>query len=118
MRVHQVRASSQIALVFFGQTVGGAICLMTWLGTCLLGLAVVFCSVPGPLQSVQRAEFWESFLLFNLLDVDSLGVVRHVGRLLDGNVGSRPAELVKDGDLIQLIGRMLRIQGFRHGSDC
>ena len=39
------------------------------------------------------------------LGVDHLGVVRHVGRLLDGNVGSRPAELVKDGDLILLIGR-------------
>ena len=31
-----------------------------------------------------------SFLLF----------VRHVGRLLEGNVGSRPVELVKDGDLV------------------
>ena len=28
-----------------------------------------FCSVPGPLQSVQRAEFWRSFLLFKLLMV-------------------------------------------------
>ena len=26
--------------------------------------------------------------------------MRHVGRLLDGKVGSRPAELVKDGDLV------------------
>ena len=33
--------------------------------------------------------------------------MRHVGRLLDGNVGSRPAELVKDGDLNLLIGRIL-----------
>ena len=32
----------------------------------------------------------------------------HVGRLLDGNVGSRPAELVKDGDLVLLIDRMLQ----------
>ena len=46
------------------------------------------------------------------LGVDNLGVVRHVGRLLDGNVGSRPAELVKDGDLILLIGRMLRHRGW------
>ena len=43
--------------------------------------------------------------------VDNLSVVRHVGRLLDGNVTSRPAELVKDGDLITLIGRMLRLRG-------
>ena len=46
-----------------------------------------------------------SFLLFGLLMV-FLSVVRLVGRLLDGNVGSRPAELVKDGDLVLLIGRI------------
>ena len=40
-----------------------------------------------------------------------MGVVRHVGRLLDGNGGSRPAELVKDGDLILLTGRMLHLRG-------
>ena len=34
-----------------------------------------------------------------------------VGRLLDGHVGSRLAELVKDGDLILLICRMLRLGG-------
>ena len=36
-----------------------------------------------------------------------MGVVRHVGGLLDGSVGSRPPELVNDGDLVLLIGRML-----------
>ena len=40
------------------------------------------------------------------LGVDNLGVVRHVGRMLDGNVGSLPPELVKDGDLIVLISRI------------
>ena len=73
-----------------------------------------FCSVPGPLQTVQRAEFWRFILALQAADgvhlgVVSLGVVRHVGRLLDGNVGSRPPELVKDGDLILLLGRMLRL---------
>ena len=34
-----------------------------------------------------------------------------MGRLLDGIVGSCPAELVKDGDLILLIGRMLEMRG-------
>ena len=32
------------------------------------------------------------------LGVDNLGVVRHVGRLLDGKTASRPAVLVKDGE--------------------
>ena len=37
------------------------------------------------------------------LGVDNLAVVRHVGRLLDGKTASRPAELVKDGDLILIL---------------
>ena len=70
-----------------------------------------FCSVPGPLQSVQRAEMWGVILALQSSDaahlkVDNLGVVRHVGRLLDGRHGSFPFERVKDGDLLLLIGRM------------
>ena len=45
------------------------------------------------------------------LGVDNLGVVRHVGRLLDGRPGSIPFELLKDGDLLLLIDRMLRLRG-------
>ena len=75
-----------------------------------------FCSVPGPLQSVQRAEFWGVILALQGNDGvhrgdHNLGVVRHVGRLLDGKTASRPAELVEDGDLILLIERMLRLRG-------
>ena len=48
-----------------------------------------FCSVPGPLQSVQRAELWGVILALQSsgavhLGVDNLNVVRHVGCLLDG----------------------------------
>ena len=75
-----------------------------------------FISVPGALQSVQRAEMWGVLLALQSsgvvhLDVDNLGVVRHVGRLLDGRHGSVPFELVKDGDLLLLIERMLRLRG-------
>ena len=45
------------------------------------------------------------------LGVDSLSVVRHFGRLLDGHHGSVPFELVKDGDLLFLIQRMLHLRG-------
>ena len=45
------------------------------------------------------------------LGVDSHGVVRHVGRLLDGHHGSAPFELVSDGDLLLLIDRTLRLGG-------
>ena len=37
------------------------------------------------------------------LGVDNLGVVRHVGRLLDGRHGFVQFELVKDGDLFLLV---------------
>ena len=71
-----------------------------------------FCSVLGRLQSVQRAEMWGVILTLQTsravhLGVDSLGVVRHVGRLLDGRHGSVPFELVNDGDLLLVIERML-----------
>ena len=46
------------------------------------------------------------------LGVDNLTVVRHVGRLLDGHHGSVLFELVKDGDLLLLIDRMLLLKGF------
>ena len=90
--------------------------MMIWVGTWPLGLAVVFVSVPGPLQSVHKAEFWEVILALQAADgvhpgVDNLGAVRRVGRLLDGNVGSRAGGLVTDGDLIFFIGRMLRLRG-------
>ena len=75
-----------------------------------------FCSVPGSLQSVQRAEMWGAILALQSsgavhLGVDNLGVVRHVGRLLDDHPGSVPFELVKDGDLLLFIDRMLHLRG-------
>ena len=44
-------------------------------------------------------------------DAVHVGVVRHVGRLLDGGQRSRPFELVTDGDLLLLISRMLDLRG-------
>ena len=75
-----------------------------------------FCSVPGPLQSVQRAEMWGVILALQAsgavhLGVDNPGVVRHVGRFFDGYRGPKPFELVNDGDLLLLIDRMLQQRG-------
>ena len=81
----------------------------------VVGACRGFCSVPGPLQSVQRAKFWGVILALQATDgvhlgADNLGVARHVGRLLDGKTASRPAELVEDGDLILPIETMLRLR--------
>ena len=75
-----------------------------------------YCSVPGPSQSVQRAELWGVILALQAscgvhLGVDNLNVVRHVGRLLDGGPRVRPFEIVKDGDLLCLVDRMLQLRG-------
>ena len=75
-----------------------------------------FVSVPGPLQTVQRAELWGVILALQSnqavhVGVDNLGVVRHVSRLLDGLPPSIPLELVTDGDLLVLIRRMIDLRG-------
>ena len=63
-----------------------------------------------------EAELWGVILALQASDgihvgVDNLGVVRHVGRILDDKLHSRPLELLPDRDLLFLIGRMLRIRG-------
>ena len=70
-----------------------------------------FVSVPGSLQTVQRAVLCLQSSDAVHVGVDNLGVVRHVGRLLNGHHGSTPSELVTDGDLLVLIDRMLHLRG-------
>ena len=77
---------------------------------------VGFSSLPGPLQTVQRAEFWSVVFALQAtnavhLGVDNLNVVRHVGRLLKGLSSVRPLELVDDGDLIILIRKVHSFSG-------
>ena len=72
--------------------------------------------VPVPLQTVQRAELWGSFLLFSLLMLFMWGLTVLV---LFGMLGvcwmvvivATPLELVTDGDLLLLIERMLQLRG-------
>ena len=79
---------------------------------------VLYDSVRGPLQSVQRAELWGVILALQCssavhLGVDNLNVVRHVSRILDGRVACRPSELTFDGDLLIVIERMIQQRGVR-----
>ena len=81
----------------------------------VVGTCRGLCSVLGPLQPVQTAEFLGVILALQANDgihlgVDNLVVVRHVGRLLGGRAASRLVELVKDGDLILLVERMLHLR--------
>ena len=51
------------------------------------------------------------------IGVDNLGVVRHVGRLLDGCSFAAPLELVTDGDLLILLRRMIDVTKFKGHAD-
>ena len=85
-----------------------AVMLTVWVVDPDISSCRSFCSVPGPLQSVQGAEMWGVILALQSsravhLGVDNLGVVRHVGRLIDGCRGPVPFELVNDGDLLLFV---------------
>ena len=72
--------------------------------------------VPGPLQTVQRAEFLGAILALQAvwpghLGIDILNVVRSVGRLLDRGSLSKPLPLVKDGDLVAIVQHMIHARG-------
>ena len=56
-------------------------------------------------------SFWLGSQLMLCTWVDNLGVVRHVGRLLDGRSSSTLLELVTDGDQVLLIETMLHLRG-------
>ena len=106
-------------------------CMLTPEGTVAGGILMVldvlaascrgFSSLPGPLQTVQRAELWVVILALQASNavhpgVGNLNVVRHVGRLLDGVRAPCPLELEDDGDLTGLIWKTLYAR--REGTAC
>ena len=81
------------------------------------GSSHIFSGVLGPLQSVQRVEYWGVILALQAysgihVGIDNLNVLRGVAALLSRNVPRSPLPLVKDGDLLAMIKSMLRLRGF------
>ena len=75
-----------------------------------------FCSVPGPRQTVERAELWWLFLLVKhwmrfMLVWIILRWFWHVGRLLDGLEVFCPGELENAGVLLALVRDMIDHRG-------
>ena len=67
----------------------------------------LYCSIPGPMQTVQRAEIWGVLAAVQgcirmHVGVDNLNVVRHVSRIIDDECTSKPFSLVNDGDLLRI----------------
>ena len=76
----------------------------------------LYCSVLGPLQTVQRAEIWGVLVAFQgctrtHIGVDNLNVVRHVSRIIDDGCTGKPFPLVNDGDLLLKIQQFVRWRG-------
>ena len=70
--------------------------------------------VPGPLQTVQGAEFWGAILALQAfwpghMSIDNLDVVRSSARLLDRGSLSKPLPLVQDGDLLAAVRHMIQV---------
>ena len=70
-------------------------------------------SVPGPMQTIQRAEFLGDIVALQSswpchLGIDNLHVARSVGRLLDHGCLAKPSSLVKDRNLVAVIQHMIR----------
>ena len=81
------------------------------------GSSHIFSGVLGPIQSVQRAEYWGLFLLCKpilvfILVSTILNVLRGGAALLSHKFPRSPLTLVKDGDLLATIHSMLCLRGF------
>ena len=80
-------------------------------------MLLLFSGVLGPIQSVQRAEYWEVTLALQAysgihIGIDNLNVLRGVAALLSHTVPLSLLPLVKDGDLLATIHSMLSLRGF------
>ena len=81
------------------------------------GNSHIFSGVLGPIQSVQRAEYWGVILALQAysgihIGIDILNVLRGVAALLSHKIPLSPLPLVKDGDLLATIHSMLCLRGF------
>ena len=77
----------------------------------------LYCSVSGPLQTVQRAEIWGVLVALqgcvNMhIGVDNLNVVNHVAGIISGRRTGRPLSLGNDGDLLLKVQQMVEWRGF------
>ena len=81
------------------------------------GSSHIFSGVLGPIQSVQRAEYWGVILALQAysgvhIGIDNLSVLRGGAALLSHKVPRSPLPLMKDGDLLATIHSMLSLCGF------
>ena len=105
-----------VVLAAFGLSVLGGTLMMMFREMELFPLVVGIVLFLVPCSLSRGLSYGELSLLWRPddgvhLGVDNLNVVRHVCRLLDGGPSARPFEIVKDGDLLCLINRMLQLRG-------
>ena len=82
---------------------------------------VDYCSIPGPLHTVQRAEICGVLVALQgcirvHVGVDNLNVVNHVSRILAGRCTSKPFSLVTDGDLLLSVQQLVCWRGIANAA--
>ena len=76
----------------------------------------LYCSVRGPLQTVQRAEIWGVLVALQgclrlHVGADNLNVVNHLAGIIAGRRVGRPFSLVNDGDLLLMVQQLVQWRG-------
>ena len=83
------------------------------MGDACLERCRAFKSVPGPIQTAQRAEFLGAIIALQAywpcyLGIDNLNVAGTIGRLVDRGSPAKPLPLGDDGDLAAIALYMIR----------
>ena len=81
------------------------------------GSSHIFSGILGPIQSVQRAEYWGVILALQAysgihIGIDNLNVLRNIATLVSHNIPRSSFPLMKDGDILATIHSMLSLRGF------
>ena len=76
----------------------------------------LYCSAPGPFQSVQRTDTWGFLVALQgcvrvHVGVDNLNVINHVCRIVAGGRTIWLLPLLSDGDLLRLVQRLVQCRG-------
>ena len=84
------------------------------------GSSHLFAGITGPLQSVQRAEYWGVILALQAfcsiqVGIDNLNVLGGVAKIVDSGITGTPLLLIMDGDFLAVIRSVLCVRGEGNG---
>ena len=80
------------------------------------GSSHLFAGITGPLQSVQRTEYWGDILALQAFSsiqvgIDNQNVLGGVAKIVDSGTTGTPLLPIMDGDFLAVIGSVLCVRG-------